>query len=135
MILRRLSKSIRRQDWFVAVLEVFIVVVGLFIGLQVDDWNTARIEREEGREILAQIEANLQQDIRSLSARQEFWAEILEHADIALAYAERGERGNKTDWELVVSFINASHIWPHNISDTAYAEIENGGGAWADRQF
>ncbi|MFT4630918.1 MAG: hypothetical protein ACI8PV_002051, partial [Dinoroseobacter sp.] len=39
MIIRRLTESIKQQDWFVATIEIMIVVVGIFIGLQVDDWN------------------------------------------------------------------------------------------------
>ena len=42
MILNRLAKGIKNQDWFVVVLEIFIVVIGIYIGLQVDDWNKAR---------------------------------------------------------------------------------------------
>ena len=44
MILRRLAEGVRKQDWFTVVVEVLIVVVGIFLGLQVDDWNNARKE-------------------------------------------------------------------------------------------
>jgi len=42
MIIKRLAKGIRSQDWFVVTVEIMIVVIGIFIGLQVDDWNHAR---------------------------------------------------------------------------------------------
>jgi hypothetical protein len=42
MILRRMADAIRQQNWFTVVIEVFIVVVGIFIGLQVDDWSQSR---------------------------------------------------------------------------------------------
>ena len=42
MILRRLGNALREQNWFTVVLEVLIVVVGIFFGLQVDDWNERR---------------------------------------------------------------------------------------------
>lgn len=45
MILRRITDGIKNQDWFVVLVEVLIVVVGIFIGLQVDDWNTERKDR------------------------------------------------------------------------------------------
>ena len=44
MILRRLAEAIQQQNWFVVLLEVMIVVVGIFIGLQVDDWNQERLK-------------------------------------------------------------------------------------------
>ena len=46
MILRTLADALREQNWFTVALEVLIVVVGIFIGLQVDDWNSARIDRQ-----------------------------------------------------------------------------------------
>ncbi len=42
MILRRLATSIRKQDWFAVVIETLIVVLGVFLGLQVNNWNEAR---------------------------------------------------------------------------------------------
>ncbi len=45
MILRNLMKASRELNWFTAVLEVLIVVIGIFIGLQVDAWNQARKDR------------------------------------------------------------------------------------------
>ena len=52
MIIRRLAGALREQNWFTVVLEVMIVVVGIFIGLQVDGWN-------EGRKKQQNIEAQL----------------------------------------------------------------------------
>jgi len=42
MIIKRLAEGFKTQDWFVVGIEIMIVVVGIFIGLQVDDWNTER---------------------------------------------------------------------------------------------
>lgn len=47
MILRRLANAIRRQDWFTVSLEVLIVMIGIFLGLQVNAWNQSRIDRAE----------------------------------------------------------------------------------------
>ncbi len=52
MIIRRLAGALREQNWFTVVMEVMIVVVGIFIGLQVDGWN-------EGRKKQQNIEAQL----------------------------------------------------------------------------
>ncbi|HEY5775181.1 MAG TPA: DUF6090 family protein [Xanthomonadales bacterium] len=42
MILQRLTQSIREQDWFTVLIEVLIVVVGILVGLQVNNWNEHR---------------------------------------------------------------------------------------------
>ena len=45
MVLQKLATSLRQHDWGTALIEVLVVVLGIFIGLQVDDWNTARKDR------------------------------------------------------------------------------------------
>jgi hypothetical protein len=44
MILRRLTNAIRNQDWFTVVIETLIVVFGVFMGIQVANWNAERLE-------------------------------------------------------------------------------------------
>lgn len=63
MILRRISQGIKAQDWFVVTVEVMIVIVGIFIGLQVDDWNEGRADREREQLYLERISQNIEVDI------------------------------------------------------------------------
>ena len=55
MILQRLATSIRKQDWFTVAIETLIVVLGVFIGLQVNNWNAARADRAEERQLLGRL--------------------------------------------------------------------------------
>lgn len=53
MLLRRITKHVKDQNWFAVVLDFLIVVFGVFIGLQVGNWNAARMDRElEGAYLL-----------------------------------------------------------------------------------
>ncbi|GLQ21683.1 hypothetical protein ACFFUB_09335 [Algimonas porphyrae] len=45
MRLRRITEHIRDQNWTAVALDFFIVVIGVFIGIQVANWNAARAER------------------------------------------------------------------------------------------
>lgn len=42
MILQRLASAIRHQNWSQIITEILIVVIGIFLGLQVTDWNEER---------------------------------------------------------------------------------------------
>lgn len=42
MIFRRFAGSLRRQDWTAVVVELVVVVLGVFIGLQAANWNEDR---------------------------------------------------------------------------------------------
>lgn len=46
MILRRISEHIKAQNWLAVGIEFVIVVVGVFVGLQAQDWSTARAEQK-----------------------------------------------------------------------------------------
>lgn len=63
MILRRLVAAFRRQDWFTVLVETMIVVFGVFIGLQVSNWNAARQDRAREEVYLARIAEDLRADI------------------------------------------------------------------------
>lgn len=45
MIIRRLAEAIKNHNWFTVLIEFVIVVAGIFVGLQVNDWNEARLDR------------------------------------------------------------------------------------------
>lgn len=47
MLLHRLKKHIREQNWFAVGLDFIVVVAGIFIGLQVNNWNEDRKDRHE----------------------------------------------------------------------------------------
>jgi hypothetical protein len=55
MILRRISENISSQNWFAVAVEFVIVVVGVFMGLQVQDWNDARKARIEEHGLLSRL--------------------------------------------------------------------------------
>ena len=59
MILRRLGEAIAEQNWFVIIIEVLVVVIGIFIGLQVDDWNAARNDRKDEQDFLQRLHSDL----------------------------------------------------------------------------
>ena len=39
MILQRFSKHLSEQNWFAVVLEVLVVITGIFLGMQTTEWN------------------------------------------------------------------------------------------------
>jgi hypothetical protein len=55
MLLRRFLTHFRAQDWLAIVLDFVIVVVGIFVGLQVDSWNQERKERTREQASLQQL--------------------------------------------------------------------------------
>ena len=65
MILRRFRQHVREQNWFAVGLDVCVVIVGILLGLQIDDWKQYRNDRVTEQEymerLLADAEYNLEQ--------------------------------------------------------------------------
>ena len=55
MIRSRLMGSLRRQDWTSVVIELVTVMLGLFLGLQLNDWNDARQARAHEKAALERL--------------------------------------------------------------------------------
>ncbi|MBT8473785.1 MAG: hypothetical protein KJN99_14345 [Marinicaulis sp.] len=47
MLLRRITEHVKAQNWFAVGLDFLIVVVGVFVGLQVSNWNATRADKAE----------------------------------------------------------------------------------------
>lgn len=60
MILRKLAEAIRKQAWGSVTIEFLIVVVGIVVGLQVDNWNQIYNDRALEREYLGRLHADMQ---------------------------------------------------------------------------
>lgn len=62
MILRRVIAHFRKQEWTAIGLDLLIVVLGVFLGLQVNNWNEARAASRQEVVLIAQ----LADDLRSM---------------------------------------------------------------------
>ncbi len=66
MLLRRFLTHFRRQDWIAICLDFVIVVVGIFVGLQVNQWNEDRKDRQLELQYLASLKLDFESDIEEL---------------------------------------------------------------------
>lgn len=63
-----LSENKLTKYLFYALGEIILVVIGILIALQINDWNTAKKSREKEVSYLSEIKASLQQDIISIDS-------------------------------------------------------------------
>lgn len=80
MILRRVIDHVKHQNWTAVALDFVIVVVGVFIGLQVQDWSADRAEKEA---IAAQLSSFREELIQRRTAIDEQQAYIRKRIDDA----------------------------------------------------
>ena len=66
MILRRIIAHFRKQEWTAIALDFLIVVLGVFVGLQVNNWNEARSERAKEHGYLVRLHEDLARSIATI---------------------------------------------------------------------
>ncbi len=59
MILRRVIEHVREQNWTAVGIDFFIVVLGVFVGIQVSNWNAERESRQRGAEFAERLREDL----------------------------------------------------------------------------
>lgn len=60
MLLRRITQHIENQNWFAVSIDFVIVVVGVFIGIQVANWNDERVAAAEEAELMVRLTEEMQ---------------------------------------------------------------------------
>ena len=124
MLLRRITKHVKDQNWFAVGLDFLIVVVGVFIGIQVNNWNVARGERADAAVVLERLEQDFEQ--------------ILERADLSLSAHDRnlkaagrlilGIRSRVLEEETLLNDIgSASNFATFPGKSSTYAQLVSGG--------
>ena len=64
MILRRALEHFRTQDWLAIGIEFVLLVLGVFLGIQVSNWNEGRIEQARTNQVLDAFRADMRDQIR-----------------------------------------------------------------------
>jgi hypothetical protein len=127
MSLRTLVLRLRERDWTSVIIEILIVVVGVFIGLQVTNWNEDRKDTRRGDEYLQRLRDELLQDAAVLREISAFWGHVGEYGTAALAYAEDGTLRRGSAWETLLAYYQASQVWPYRKPDVTFEEIRGSG--------
>jgi hypothetical protein len=68
MILRRLSQSLKTQNWTAIWIEFILLVAGVFLGIQVANWNAARVDRMEYEAALVRLGSEIDTNLAALDA-------------------------------------------------------------------
>jgi len=63
MILRRITTALKRQDWVTVFIELALVIAGVLIALQIDNWNTAHQDRIDEAYYLGRILDDIDESI------------------------------------------------------------------------
>jgi hypothetical protein len=80
MLLRRVIEHVREQNWLAVFIDFVIVVVGVFIGIQVANWNEERLNQREERILVERLRVDFdrisEDAARSLNFHEQMTANL-----------------------------------------------------------
>ena len=123
MLLRRIKQHVQNENWFAVFVDFVIVVVGVYVGIEVANWNEQRQEEQRGQQYLQRIKADLESDLLTIANRQNFWNQVLSHGHGAIAHAETGILVSDSAAKTVLAYFQASQVAPYQAVNVTYEEM------------
>lgn len=127
MILRHLSQSLKEQNWTAIGIEFVLLVSGVFLGIQVANWNAERVDARSARVYLERIGNDLDADRMNYQDRLRFWGDVSAYGAEGLAYAETDDANGADQWQLLLAYFQTSQVAEFYTTDATFEELKSAG--------
>jgi hypothetical protein len=121
MLLRRITKHVKDQNWFAVGIDFVIVVIGVFVGIQLGNWNEARHQQQSASAYIERLRDDLTANQDDFGQRLVYFTQVRDAGRDALRALDQppetlGER-------FLTDVFNASQKLPREFGRDTYDEI------------
>ncbi len=127
MILRRVIAHVKNQEWTAIGIDFLIVVTGVFIGIQVSNWNAAQAENARERLLLGELRTELAESIEQLRIKQSAFDQVGRSGERSVAFLDAGAPCGDACWVVIVDFFHASQWQQIVVPRSTYDEMRRNG--------
>jgi hypothetical protein len=121
MIYKRVAARLGAQDWLAITIELAIVIVGVFIGTQVSNWNAERLNRQDNLRILHNLRPEIADMVANFRAVHSYYDTTNHYAQTAFAGWRRDPK--VSDRDFVVGAFQASQIFYTGLNNDTWSQI------------
>ncbi len=121
MILRGLARSLKEQNWAAIAIEFVLLVLGVFLGMQVANWNGERETAQKSAIFTERLKADLRGEDWTYQFLVAYNREVLANANRAVEALEG--RAALSDEALLVSAYRATQYRNRNQRGSTYDEL------------
>jgi hypothetical protein len=107
MILRRLAQNLKQQNWTAIWIEFVLLVAGVFLGIQVSNWNAAQADARLGQDYVRRLTRDLREDLGAIRAQSAYYSAVLQSVRDANALLRAADPDPRA---LVVNAYRATEI-------------------------
>jgi len=121
MIFKRAVAKLRAQDWMAIGIEIVIVIIGVFIGTQVSNFNNARIERAKTEQMARDLRPELRNLANNFRALISYYGVARRYGDTAFAGWRDDPR--VSDRDFVIAAYQSSQILLTGVNNASWSQI------------
>ncbi len=125
MVIARVRDHVANHNWFAVLVDVAIVVLGVFFGTQVNDWNQRRIEGQQARDYRARLAEEVDYNARQFAAQTAYYRRARAYGQQALAALEG--RASLSDRDFLIATYQLSQTDTTPAKTGIYDEMKSTG--------
>jgi hypothetical protein len=125
MAVRRFRDHLAEHNWFAVGIDVAVVVLGVFLGLQANNWNENRLNRAQGEQYRQRLIDDLDYNAEDFRQRVAYYRQV---HDLGYAALQDMRRPISRDpARFLVEAFKAANILPRSTRRATYQEIVSAG--------
>lgn len=128
MLFRRIAQHVKDQNWTAVGLDFVIVVAGVFLGLQAQDWNQSRQEEAALQSYLTSMSRNIEFDLERLQSLQDKRSNVLNATNYLISNAFVADAIDRSAVQIASdAYKNLSDNESFNADETAFDTFKESG--------
>ena len=121
MVIRRIREHATSHNWFAVAIDILIVFIGVFLGIQANNWNEARLTEAAARTDRLRLIEDLRTNEIDLAGRRIYYNSVRQHALKALeGFSARGADAGEA---FLVNAYQATQIRQRPMRRFTYDEL------------
>lgn len=124
MLLRRITQHVRSQNWFAVGLDFVIVVVGVFLGIQIGNWNEERVFDRQEEILLLELRAEIAKGVQLNGTWHAFLDEVANAGERSIAFINSDRPCTDDCWDRIIDFFHASQFISLDMDSAVFDEMK-----------
>ena len=125
MIFRRIKAHIEKENWFAVFVDFLIVVVGVFIGIQVANWNDSRATYQTETRLLHELKREVEKSIVLSNHHITSYQQVTNAGKRSLEFIAQGKPCEDNCWAIIVDFMHASQWQSVSVKRSSYENMRS----------
>lgn len=127
MLLRRVIEHVKDQNWFAVGIDFAIVVIGVFVGIQVSNWNESMSMKARETELLVELESEIERAVILTEQKAEAISDVVAAGRRSLEFLQGEQACTSECWPILLDLYHASQWQLIDVNRSTYDEMRRQG--------